>query len=399
VKVYSVSELTREISALLTEKLANVWVQGEISNLRTPESGHIYFSLTDPQSQLRCVLFRSNALALWVDLVNGMKIRVFGRIGVYERDGVYQLYAEEIRPVGVGELAIRFEKLKRRLQAEGLFDAKHKKPLPVFPERIGVVTSPTGAALQDIIKVARRRCPSCRIVLNPVRVQGHGAAEEIAHAIGEFNEYGRVELLIVGRGGGSTEDLWPFNEEVVARAIFGSAIPVVSAVGHEIDFTIADFTADARAATPSAAVEQILPDRKELALQIDSLTSSMTKSLRTRVDDFRRRLKLIQASYAFRRPREILIQRHQAVDDFERSLDRSMTRLIGMWDTQARGLDSRLESLSPQGVLSRGYSISRKLPERKILRDAREVSKGDEVEIQLHKGRLNTRVTRRNTPS
>lgn len=396
-KIYTVSELTKEIKFLLEDNFPPIWVEGEISNLKTPESGHLYFSLKDQYSQIRCVMFRSNTLTLWVNLVNGMKVRVLGKIGVYERDGVYQLYVEEVKPVGVGELAIKFEQLKRKLRAEGLFDSKHKKPLPRFPESIGVVTSPTGAAIRDIIKVARRRFPSCRIVLNPVRVQGSGAAEEIAKAIDEFNEYGRVDILIVGRGGGSMEDLWPFNEEVLARAIYRSRIPIVSAVGHEIDFTISDFTADTRAATPSAAVEKVLPDRKELTGQIDSLVRRMEENLLKRIGGFRDRLESIEYSYGFRRPTEIILQKWQGVDELERNLERNLLHLVDIRKNRVVSLNSRLGSLNPESILARGYSISRKLPERKILKSSEELKLGDEVEIQLHRGKVETEVKRKNS--
>ncbi len=391
-KVYGVSELTKTIKALLEESFPSVWVEGELSNLRTPSSGHIYFSLKDEHSQIRCVMFRSHALALVVDLANGIKLQVWGNIGVYERDGTYQLYAQEVKPAGLGELAIRFEELKRRLKEEGLFDPKHKKPLPEFPETIGIVTSSTGAAIRDIINVARRRFPSCKLILNPVRVQGSGAAKEIATAIAEFNDYGVVDLLIVGRGGGSIEDLWAFNEEVLARAIFTSRVPIISAVGHEIDFTISDFTADVRAATPSAAVEQALPDQKEVIFQISSALQRMEDNLLGKIEGFREKLRSLQLSYGFRRPADILAQKQQARDELERKLEKNLSHMFDMWTTHFHSLNSRLESLNPQSILARGYSISRKLPERKILRDPREVEQGDKIEVQLHKGKVRAEV-------
>lgn len=394
-KIYTVSELTKEIKSLLEDSFPPIWVEGELTNLRVPESGHLYFSLKDAICQIRCVMFRSNASTLTFDLVNGMKMRVWGNIGVYERDGTYQIYVEEVKPVGVGELAIEFERLKKKLKDEGLFDNEHKKPLPKFPESMGIVTSPTGAVIRDIIQVARRRFPSCSLILSPVRVQGLGAAEEIARAIDELNEYGKVDLLIVGRGGGSVEDLWPFNEEILARAIFRSRTPIISAVGHEIDFTISDFTADTRAATPSAAVEQALPDQNELTFQIGSLIQRMEENLVSRIEGFRERLRSIELSYGFRRPGDLVVQRRQAIDDLQRNLMRILSHLSEMWRSRLQSLNSRLESLNPQAILARGYSVSRKLPEGNILRDTKELDIGDEVEIQLFKGRARTEVKRK----
>ena len=394
-KIYTVSEITKEIKLLLEDIFPSICVEGELSNLRTPESGHIYFSLKDEFSQIRCVMFRSAALTLRTGLLNGMKIRVFGKIGLYERDGNYQLYADKIEPAGMGDLAIKFEQLKKKLRDEGLFDEARKRRLPSFPESLGIITSATGAAIRDIIKVARRRWPSCMLVLNPVRVQGTGAADEIAQAIDEFNDFGGVELLLVGRGGGSMEDLWPFNEETVARAIQRSRIPIVSAVGHEIDFTISDFVADVRAATPSGAVEQILPDRTELGVQIESIIRRAEENLIGRVERLRERLRSVQLSYGFRRPIDILTQRNQSVDELEKRADKSIRHLLEVQRSNAQALTSRLESLNPHRILARGYSISRKLPEGNVLKDSRDVKTGDTVEVRLHKGVINTEVTRK----
>jgi len=391
-RVYTVSELTKEIKFSLEEAFPSVWVEGELSNLRAPESGHLYFSLKDEYSQIRCVMFKSHVFTLPVELVNGIKTRVWGSVGVYERDGSYQLYVQEVKPVGLGELAIRFERLKKKLRGEGLFDSKHKKPLPKFPESMGLVTSPTGAAVRDIIRVARRRFPSCTLILNPVRVQGAGAAEEIARAIDEFNEYGKVDLIIVGRGGGSMEDLWAFNEEILARAIFRSFIPVISAVGHEIDFTISDLTADTRAATPSAAVEQALPDRHELIFQINSLTQRLGENVISKIEGCRERLRSVQLSYGFRRPPDLLIQKRQAIDELERALEVALSHSSEMWRSRTQSLNLRLESVNPHAVLARGYSISRKLPERRILKDTKDLEIGDEVEIQFLRGKAGAQI-------
>lgn len=396
-RVYTVSEITKEIKLLLEASFLAVWIEGEVSNLRTPGSGHIYFSLKDAFSQIRCVMFRSSALTLRTTLLNGMKVRLFGKIGLYERDGSYQLYVEKIESAGMGDLAIKFEQLKKKLKDEGLFDEDRKQHLPGFPESLGVITSPTGAAIRDIIKVAARRCPYCRLVLRPVKVQGRGAAEEIAEAIDEFNQFGDADILLVGRGGGSMEDLWPFNEEVLARAIHRSQIPIVSAVGHEIDFTISDFVADLRAATPSAAVEQVLPDKAELLAQLNGMMRRITENLIGKTKRLRERLRSIEVSYGFRRPLDILSQRQQGVDELQKRAAKSIRHLLDFRKSHYESFRSRLESLNPDRILARGYSISRRSPEGSILRDSDEVQIGDQVEITLHRGRVDTEVKRKNT--
>ncbi len=249
--IYTVSSLTHEIKMLLETSFPRLWVEGEISNYKAHSSGHIYFTLKDENAQIRCAMWRFKAGELLFRLEDGLKVIVEADIQVYEKSGNYQLIVQQLQPAGIGALQLAFEQLKQRLRAEGLFDEAHKKPLPTFPERVGVITSPTGAAIRDIISVVHRRFPAVQLILYPVRVQGEGAAEEIVHAIKDFNEFKEVDVLIVGRGGGSLEDLWAFNEEKVARAIYASRIPVVSAVGHEVDFSISDFVADRRAATPT----------------------------------------------------------------------------------------------------------------------------------------------------
>jgi len=266
--VYSVAEITREIKVLLETTIPVIWVEGEISNLKFHSSGHLYFSLKDKDSQIGGVMWRSRNASLFFTPQDGIKVLAMGKVTVYEKRGYYQFDVIKMQPAGIGELQLAFEQLKNRLQEEGLFDEEIKKPLPQYPEKIGIVTSPTGAAIQDLLNILNRRSPGIEISLKPVKVQGEGAAPEIATAIDEFNEYGKVDVLIIGRGGGSLEDLWAFNEEVVARAIFRSNIPVISAVGHEIDFSISDFVADLRAPTHSAAAELAVLDRAELLNRI-----------------------------------------------------------------------------------------------------------------------------------
>ncbi len=285
--ILSVSALTALLRTHVEAGFADVWLEGEISNLRMPSSGHAYFTLKDASSQMRAVMFRSVGRFMRFQLKDGMCVICRGRLTVYEPKGDYQMLVDYAEPKGIGALQVAFEQLKQRLAAEGLFDAGRKRPLPVFPRRIGIVTSPTGAAIRDMIQVAHRRWPNIELVLNPVGVQGIGAAVEIAQAIGEMNELGGLDVLIVGRGGGSLEDLWAFNEEVVVRAIAASRIPVVSAVGHEIDYTIVDFVADLRAPTPSAAVELILPDQLEITKRLTSYGQRVVQATRSGLRDRR----------------------------------------------------------------------------------------------------------------
>jgi len=390
--IYSVSQINREIRLILEENLPTLWVEGEISNYLHHPSGHCYFSLKDRDSQLRCVIWRDQARGLSFTPQDGMKVLAYGQITVYERGGQYQLTCFRLKPSGVGELGLAFERLKRKLEKEGLFDPGHKLPLPLFPQRIGVVTSPSGAAIRDIIKVVGKRSPWIQIILTPVLVQGPGAAEQIAQAIKDFNLFGEVDLIIVGRGGGSIEDLWAFNEEVVARAIFSSQLPIISAVGHEIDFTISDFVADARAPTPSAAGELATRDREELRVKLEAMGVGMERLMAGMVDDLQRRLDHIVQSYGFRRPQDVLTQLIQGNDELERRLMQAVQHLLELRGTKLSGLKARLWSLGPQVILQRGYSICRKLPGREVVRRASQLEVGGGIEVIFWLGRISGRV-------
>lgn len=334
-KVLSVSELTRSIRSLLEDAIGQTWVEGEISNLRRQSSGHQYFTLKDDRSQLPCVLFRNSAGSrLGTPLDDGMQVQVFGDLTVYETRGQYQMIVQLVQPRGLGALQARFEALKRQLQAEGLFDAERKQPLPRFPLTIGLVTSPSAAALQDMLNILGRRAPWMRVMVNPVRVQGAGAAAEIARALGEFNEWAlagddspnaarRVDVVVLARGGGSIEDLWEFNEEIVARAVAASALPVVSAVGHEIDFTIADFVADVRAPTPSAAAELIAPDTGELLRQLSGATQFLNRRLLDAIEASRERVQVFARGALQREPRRRMLDERQRLDALEEALHRA----------------------------------------------------------------------------
>ena len=385
---FSVSELTRIVKDLLERNIGSVWVRGEISNLTVHTSGHVYFSLKDESSQVRCVMFRSSSAALTFTPEAGMCVEAKGDVTVYERSGQYQLCVYEMIPAGLGSLQIAFEELKRRLAKEGLFDAERKRSLPSFPWSIGVVTSPTGAAIRDIIRILRKRQPCVSIVLNPVRVQGEGAGLEIARAIEEFNKYGEVDVLIVGRGGGSLEDLWAFNEEVVARAIYSSEIPVVSAVGHEIDFTISDLVADVRAPTPSAAAQMVVRDREETLKGIASIARSLVVAMKTRLRIVRRDLEQLSGRYGFARALDLVRQRMQRVDELARRANGATGNILRHKRQIKEGLEGRLRALDPQEVLRRGYSVCRDSKTGGIIRDAMQVRLFDKVDLELYRGGL-----------
>ncbi|MGE0861805.1 MAG: exodeoxyribonuclease VII large subunit [Gammaproteobacteria bacterium] len=348
--VYSVTRLNDTARALLETGLGNVWVEGEISNLARPASGHVYFSLKDAAAQVRCAMFRTRNRAQTFDVRDGMQVLAFGRVSLYTPRGDYQLIVELLEPAGEGLLRLRFEQLKKRLFEEGLFDPARKRPLPRWPRAVGVVTSASGAAVRDIITVLGRRCPSVPVILYPTSVQGEGAAAEIAAAIATANRRAECDVLIVGRGGGSLEDLWSFNEEVVARAIHASAIPVVSAVGHEIDFTIADLVADLRAATPSAAAELVSPDLQDVAARIAQARQRLTQAVVQRLRRETRELALLERRLVS--PRRRLEQHFQRLDELLARLPTALTTQMNLKRSQLRALAARIGALSPRSRLA-----------------------------------------------
>ena len=392
-KVLTVTELTRSIRSALEAKFRAVWVQGEISNYKLHPSGHQYFTLKDQRTQISCVIWRDTISSPRQPLVDGSQVQVYGTVTVFEARGQYQLNVQILQPRGVGLLQAKFEALKRKLEAEGLFAAERKRPLPKFPRRIGIVTSPTGAAIRDMVNVLRRRAPWLQILINPVRVQGTGAAQEIAVAIRELalpNEvFAPLDLIVVTRGGGSIEDLWEFNEEIVARAIFHSPMPIVSAVGHEIDFTISDFVADLRAPTPSAAAELIVPDIIDLQRRIDGYTRALSRQLLGRVrdaqqrldharetlqrclahklDSYKRNLAHITRTLQARSPVRELMMRRNRFADLHRRLVASPARLLENARHRFERIEGILRVLGPDATLRRGYSITMD-ERRKIVR-------------------------------
>ena len=383
-KVFTVSELTRSIRGTLEAKFGSVWVQGEISNYKLHPSGHQYFTLKDQRAQISCVIWRDTMAPLRQSLVDGAQVQACGTVTVFEARGQYQLNVQILQPRGVGLLQAKFEALKRKLEAEGLFASERKRPLPKFPRRIGIVTSPSGAAIRDILNVLGRRAPWLQLLINPVRVQGIGAAQEIAVAIRELatpNEaFAPVDLIVVTRGGGSIEDLWEFNEEIVARAIFHSAVPIVSAVGHEIDFTICDFVADLRAPTPSAAAELIVPDVFDLQRRIEGCSRALGRQLLNRVrdvqqrldhtretlrrclahklDGYKRSLLHITRALEARSPSRELLMRRDRFVDLHRRLLASPARLLENAVHRFQRIEGILRVLGPDATLRRGYSIT-----------------------------------------
>lgn len=440
-RAYTVSDLTARIRDLLARNFTDVLVQGEISNCRPATSGHIYFTLKDERAQVRCVFFKQQQRGMKFRPEDGLKVTVRGSVSVYEARGEYQIYVESLEPQGRGALQVAFEQLKKRLEAEGLFDPAQKKPLPLLPSRIGLITSPTGAAVRDVVRILRRRFPNVHLTLYPVRVQGEGAAEEMVRALAYFNRKRSADVILLVRGGGSIEDLWAFNEEKLARAIAACLIPVISGVGHETDFTIADFVADVRASTPSAAAELVVQTRREFDKHVADLRDSLESLVRYRLLELSRRVHELAGRRGFRRPLDLLRQRRQRADELtsrlalglrarmELSRKRLTTahlriarfdfrakvaalrlllakrahdlsaraeRMLRMKRDQWQRLSLQLQERSPLKVLERGYAIATDAA-GVVVRDANQVAVGDEVRIRLHHGRLTTEVKTKET--
>lgn len=437
-EIWSVSQLTRRVKNLLEAQLGRVWLSGEISNWRVSPAGHAYFNLKDEHSQIDAVMFRGKMQRTRFAPGNGLEVTVFGQLTVYERRGNYQIICEEMQPKGLGALQLAFERLKKKLAAEGLFDDTHKKPLPMLPRRIGVVTSPTGAAIRDILQVINRRFANVHVLVYPARVQGEEAAPEIAAGIAALDQYG-VDVMIVGRGGGSLEDLWPFNEEVVVRAVYHAQTPIISAVGHEIDFSLCDFAADVRAPTPSAAAELVVQERAGLMQRLDTHRIRLGRALRQHLENTRYRVQRAGDSFVFRRPEELFRERRQRCDDLRLRLEQELITQAGRarvrLDRAGRGLDllsprsqlnrtrerllelhrrllhngnttvarararleparGQLKALSPVAVLERGYALAVKHGTGELIRDARQLHAGDMLDVRLGKGAAEVAVKR-----
>ena len=386
----TVSELTQIIKGTLERELEPCWVVGEISNFRIPPSGHLYFTLKDDKSQISAVMFRRQGQGLGFQPENGMEVFCFGRVSVYPVRGDLQLYVESMEPKGRGALYLAFEQLKKRLAEEGLFAVERKRPLPFLPASIGLVTSLQGAALRDMLRIIGDRFPDRRIVIRPVKVQGDGAAAEIAGAVTELGRSGEVEVMIVGRGGGSLEDLWAFNEEVVARAIFAAGVPVISAVGHEIDFTIADFVADHRAPTPTAAAEMVVPRKADLMERVEEMRGRLLREIHGRLDQEREAWAGLARRLAD--PRRRLQENQMRLDELSLALGRRFQDHLGRLKNRLTQGVGRLSGLSPLAVLERGYSIAHKMPEGLIIKDSAPLKIGDLLRITFARGRSLCRV-------
>ena len=391
--VLSITQLNEYIRGKMDTDplLTQVAVRGEISNYKLYPSGHHYFTLKDEGSALRCVLFKGNAARLRFRPENGMKIIAMGKVSVYPRDGAYQLYCTGLTMDGVGDLYAAFEQLKKKLEAQGLFDPAHKKPIPKYPGTIGIITSSAGAAVHDMLRILRKRYPLSKVRLLPVRVQGVEAPGEIAAAIGYANHYRLADLLIVGRGGGSIEDLWAFNDERVAYAIYHSEIPVISAVGHEPDVTISDYVADLRAATPSNAAELAVPDQDALRQNLDAMSNAMVSSLSRQVKAARQHLKVLSASQALRSPTEYLEQRSQSVELLKNRLVAAQNQNITRARQRFIAQISKLEAMSPLKVLTRGYSMAQ-TQRGEVVRSINQVELGERIRIRLSDGTISARV-------
>ncbi|AGA69845.1 Exodeoxyribonuclease VII large subunit [Desulfitobacterium dichloroeliminans LMG P-21439] len=393
-KIWTVAELTREIGQTLTENpdFVNCWVSGEISNYKNHRpSGHWYFTVKDEYSSIKGVMFRSRAERVRFVPQDGMKVLVRGSIRIYERDGNIQLYADEMQPSGVGALYLAFEQLKERLAQEGLFDTERKKPIPRFPRRIGIVTSPTGAALKDILKVMERRNPQISWILAPAAVQGELAPREVAQAIARLNRQAQVDVIIVGRGGGSLEELWAFNTVEVARAIAASGIPVISAVGHETDVTIADMVADLRAPTPSAAAELAVPLWMELKANLAQMESRLRSSMALQIHQKRQRVDSLKSIGPLSNPFWRVDQNRQRLDALSERLEQGMTRFVSDKNGILRLLAAKLDLLSPLAILGRGYSLTYG-PKGNVLRHSDEINVGQQVQVRLQQGALTCAV-------
>lgn len=389
----SVTQLTARIKGLVEESFPDVWVSGEVSNFARPSSGHCYFTLKDENAQIRAVIWRGSAAKLKFDVTDGLEIVCHGRLDVYAPRGSYQLVVNQAQPQGVGPLELALQQLKKKLAAEGLFDAERKRPLPAFPRRVGFVTSPTGAAIRDFLEVARRRWRGVHVLVIPTRVQGDGAAEEIAAAIRRANELRpALDALVVGRGGGSMEDLWCFNEAAAVRAVAASAVPTISAVGHEIDVTLCDLAADVRALTPSEAAERVIPSGDEFTAKVGSLGQRLHSTVRRGLAVRRASLESLAARRPLSRPHALVQAHARRIDEFEAQIGSSTRRLTREHGRRLDALAGRLESLSPLAVLRRGYSITQDA-EGRVVTSADVLQSGDAISVQFAEGTANATIS------
>jgi exodeoxyribonuclease VII large subunit len=397
-KIYTVSRITKYIKNLFENdyNLQDIWILGEISNFKLHSSGHMYFVLKDQESQIKGVMFKGNNLSLRFMPQDGMKVKVRGDISVYEKRGEYQLYVKEIVEAGKGELYLAFERLKEKLKAEGLFSEEFKKKLPLIPKDIAVITSPTGAAIRDIITISLRRFPNLSILVVPSLVQGTLAAQEIAKKIYFLNKhFNNLDFIIISRGGGSLEELWAFNEEILARSIYNSKIPIVSAIGHETDFTISDFVADLRCPTPSAAAEMTIPDKSSLINNINLLNSKLNKAINRNLELKVENINSINKSIQYQGPENKINQYYQYIDEFSVRIKLRIKHQIELYEEKIKKDKQRLDSLNPDAVIERGYSICRKIPGKEIIKRLNQVEIGNEIEVIISDGKMLGKVDKK----
>ncbi|MEE2658099.1 MAG: exodeoxyribonuclease VII large subunit [Candidatus Latescibacterota bacterium] len=388
----SVSEITAQVKTVIEETLPFCWVEGEVSDFTRSAAGHCYLTLADENSQLSCVFFRSYAQQLQFLPEPGTQVLVYGNISVYERGGRYQFYGHRMRPLGMGDLALAFEQLRARLDGEGLFDAERKRPLPIFPRSVGLVTSPTGAAVRDMVQVLGRRAPGIQVILAPAQVQGPEAPRQICAAIDRLNRFEGVDILIVGRGGGSPEDLWPFNDEAVARAIYASRIPVVSAVGHEIDSTVSDYVADVRAPTPSAAAELVAQERAVLSRRIADLQYRLRLSIGNRLGNYQRELNALDLGRRVMRLRDHVDQQSQRLDETRIAHAEALDRTLVDQQRQFEARVMRLQTASPLATLARGFAYCERQPDGEPVRVANQLVLGDRLRLRFSQGQALAQV-------
>jgi exodeoxyribonuclease VII large subunit len=388
--IYSVSEITQAIKGLLEEKIGEVWLEGEISNFKAASSGHFYFSLKDQNALIWAAMFAYANKGLKFKLEDGLKVICFGKIDVYGPSGQYKIIVERIEPKGVGSQQLAFEQLKKKLEQEGLFDPSHKQPLPLMPFSVGIVTSDKGAAIRDILQILKKGAPCVDVVIRSVRVQGEHAPGEIAAGVEELNSFGKIDLIIVSRGGGSSEDLWSFNEEIVARAIYNSRLPVVSAVGHQINTTLSDLAADIFVETPSAAAKIIVDRKNFLVSQLADFRHKLDFSINDTVGDLKNRL--VALTHMLKSPADRLLEKQQLLDELFLGLNYNLRHSLELAKERSSSLIQRLGALSPLSILSRGYSLSMLMPREEILKDAAQLKPGDQLKTILHQGAFTSLV-------
>ena len=401
-QMYTVSKLNNYIKKLFENdfNLQDIWILGEISNFKLHSSGHMYFALKDKDSQIKCIMFKGNSYTLRFMPGDGMKVKLRGDISVYEKRGEYQLYVKEIIEAGKGELYLAFERLKEKLRNEGLFSEEIKKKLPLVPHNFAVITSPTGAAIRDIITISLRRFPNLSILVVSSLVQGAFAAQEIAKKIDFLNKHFEdLDFIIVGRGGGSLEELWAFNEEILARSIYNSKIPIVSAVGHETDFTISDFVADLRSPTPSAAAEMTIPDKNNLINNLSLLKSKITRATKRNFELKTENLNSLYRSIKYQGPENKVNQYYQYIDEFSARLNSRIKHLVKLYEERVKKDSQRLNSLSPWAVIERGYSICRKIPGKEIIKRLEQIEIGTKIEVIISDGKILSKVEKKEAVS